>query len=273
MSAALPSSPLLPSALSSSPSRCPSRRSPRRCLAARPGVTLFASAASSGKPAPRAPKRGEFTAQVAATEPDSVDALEQASSVTATLPPAGSNPLDTDVEEVLLSREQLQTRVAQLASRISLDLAGRDDVIFLGVLTGAFMFTSDLLKHLTIPAEVKFVKASSYGSTTESSGDVTISTDMLREEDVCGKTVVIVEDIVDTGGTLAGIVGFLREMQPREVLVACLLDKPSRRVVEVQVDYKGFTIPDKFVIGYGLDFAEKYRCLPYIGVLKPELYL
>mmetsp|Transcript_37547 Transcript_37547/g.106030 ORF Transcript_37547/g.106030 Transcript_37547/m.106030 type:complete len:287 (-) Transcript_37547:312-1172(-) len=186
--------------------------------------------------------------------------------------PPGTSPLDADVEHVLISHADIDNRVSQIAAQISEDLKGREDVMVVGVLTGAFMFTSDLLKKLTIPAEVKFVKTSSYGNATESSGDVTISTDLIKKSEVQGKTVLLVEDIIDTGGTLNSLVNFLSEFEPREIRIVCLLDKPARRVVKVPVDYTAFTIPDHFVIGYGLDFAEKYRCLPYIGVLKPEMY-
>eukprot|EP00193_Tetraselmis_chui_P000095 CAMPEP_0177757130 /NCGR_PEP_ID=MMETSP0491_2-20121128/3479_1 /TAXON_ID=63592 /ORGANISM="Tetraselmis chuii, Strain PLY429" /LENGTH=197 /DNA_ID=CAMNT_0019272761 /DNA_START=313 /DNA_END=906 /DNA_ORIENTATION=+ len=183
------------------------------------------------------------------------------------------NPLDNDVERVLLSEAELQTRVVEIADEISEDLVGRNDVVMLGVLTGAFMFTSDLVKNLSIPAEVKFMKASSYGKATESCGEVDISNAFVNSDDIEGKTVVIVEDIIDTGNTLLGLTAYIQSLKPREVRIVCLLDKPSRRKVNLKVDYTAFSVPDEFVIGYGLDFAGKYRCLPYIGVLKPELYM
>eukprot|EP00191_Tetraselmis_sp_GSL018_P007202 CAMPEP_0177605102 /NCGR_PEP_ID=MMETSP0419_2-20121207/16506_1 /TAXON_ID=582737 /ORGANISM="Tetraselmis sp., Strain GSL018" /LENGTH=215 /DNA_ID=CAMNT_0019099197 /DNA_START=259 /DNA_END=906 /DNA_ORIENTATION=+ len=183
-----------------------------------------------------------------------------------------ANPLRDDLAEIILSASEIQSRVEEVAAELSIRLAGKDNILILGVLTGAFIFTSDLVRHLSIPAEVKFVKASSYGTGTVSSGTVSISEDSICEHDVYDKTVVVVEDIVDTGNTLKRLLGCLRSSQPRDVISVCLLDKPSRRQVNLKADITAFEIPDKFVVGYGLDFAEQYRCLPYIGVLKPEKY-
>ncbi len=173
-----------------------------------------------------------------------------------------------DLASVLLTAEQIAARVAELGRQITRDYGGQP-VVVLGVLNGVVVFLADLLRHLDLPCEVDFVTLASYGSSTVSSGEITL----VREPRLPleGKRVLVVEDIVDTGRTLAWLVNWLRE-RAAEVRVCCLLDKASRREVPVRLDYVGFEIPDAFVVGYGLDFAQAYRNLPYVAVLKPEVY-
>jgi hypoxanthine phosphoribosyltransferase len=173
------------------------------------------------------------------------------------------------IAEVLLTEEQIARRVRELADRLSRDYAGKE-LVLVGVLNGAFVFLADLLRALTVPAEVEFVGASSYGDGTVSRGVCELTKDLDRP--IEGKHAVVVEDIVDTGRTLAAIVECLRTRGAASVEVCALLDKPSRRVVGLQPRYIGFEIPDKFVVGYGLDFAHHYRGLPGVAVLEPEAY-
>lgn len=176
-----------------------------------------------------------------------------------------------DVERVLFSAGELAGRVKELGRDLARDFDGRRPLL-LGVLRGAFVFMADLARALEpVPdsTEVGFLRASSYGSGTESKGQVTVAT---GGPDVRGRHVVLVEDIVDTGRTLAALVGRLRAEGAASVTTCTLLDKPARRVVEVEVDHACFTCPDEFVVGYGLDFDERYRTLPYVGVLKPDMY-
>ncbi len=176
--------------------------------------------------------------------------------------------LDADVAEVLVNREQIQSRVAQLGSQIAQDYAGLNPVLVC-VLKGALMFLSDLMRHIDTHFEIDFMAISSYGGTrTESSGVVRILMDLASNID--GRHVLIVEDIIDTGRTLTYIMQNLRTRQPASLKVCTLLDKPARRELQVPLAYVGFEIPDKFVIGYGLDYDEHYRNLPYVGVLRPD---
>ncbi|KAK9134395.1 hypothetical protein Syun_013725 [Stephania yunnanensis] len=183
---------------------------------------------------------------------------------------------DDDIEEILWTEEQISRRVAAMASQISDDLNGASSPpVFVGVATGAFMFLADLVKRIEVPVVVDFVRVESYGSGTESNGAPTISWDV--KNDVKGKHVVLVEDIVDTGNTLSCLIAHLQSKGARSVSVCTLLDKPARRKVNFELVgegkyYCGFECPDYFVVGYGLDYAELYRNLPYIGVLKPEIY-
>lgn len=167
--------------------------------------------------------------------------------------------------EILLTAGQINVRIHELGAAITSDYAGRKPLL-LGVLKGATIFLSDLIRTIDLPLQLDFMAASSYGSGTESSGDVKIDKD--SDVAVRGRDVIVVEDIIDTGRTLALLLNFLRARGAASVKLAALLDKPSRRVVKVEVDYIGFTIPDAFVVGYGLDFDERYRNLPYIGVVK-----
>ena len=173
------------------------------------------------------------------------------------------------VKEVLISEEELKQRVAELGKQISEDYRG-EDVVLVCVLKGAVMFFSDLSRHITGNVTLDFISCSSYGSSTVSSGVVRILKDLDRP--VEGKNVVVVEDIVDTGTTLHYLLKNLKSRNAKSVRLAALLNKPDRRKVDVHVDYQGFVIPDYFVVGYGLDYDEKYRQLPYVGVLKEEVY-
>lgn len=174
-----------------------------------------------------------------------------------------------DVSEVLLTEEQIQQRVRELAEQISADYQGKD-LLLVCVLKGGILFLTDLMRQLDIPHAIDFMAISSYGAGTESSGVVRILMDLNTS--IEGKNVLIVEDIVDTGYTLDYILRNLSTRRPASLKVCALLNKPSRRQVDVPIHYVGFDIPNKFVIGYGLDFGEKYRNLPFVGVLKPEFY-
>ena len=178
-------------------------------------------------------------------------------------------PSEHDIESVLLSAEQIQVRVAELGAQISRDYEGKDPVL-IGVLVGAAVFTADLLRYITIPCFLDFVAISSYGKESRSSGVVRIIKDL--DESVESRHVVIEEDIVDTGLTLNYLLESMRHRNVATVKSAALLDKPSRRLTNVHVDYPGFEVPDEFVVGYGLDFAQRYRNFPYVGILRPEVY-
>jgi hypoxanthine phosphoribosyltransferase len=173
------------------------------------------------------------------------------------------------IAEVLLTEDQIRAKVAELAAVLSREYQGRR-LVLVGVLNGAAVFVADLLRRLAVPAELDFVAVSSYGRSTVSCGEVQLTKDIGCN--LQGKDVVVVEDIVDTGRTLSFLVECLRAKGPTSVRVCALLDKPSRREVDFQPDFVGFEIPDRFVVGYGLDFALEYRGLPYVAVLKPEAY-
>jgi hypoxanthine phosphoribosyltransferase len=179
-----------------------------------------------------------------------------------------STELEQGVSEVLIDEETLRGRIAELGEEISRDYAGRD-LLLVGVLKGAVFFMADLMRHLTVPCEIDFMAISSYGAATDSSGVVRILKDL--DINIEGRNVLIVEDIIDSGLTLAYLMRNLESREPASLEVCCLLTKPERREIDVNVRYTGFEIPNKFVIGYGLDFAERYRNLPYVGVLHPEL--
>jgi hypoxanthine phosphoribosyltransferase len=178
--------------------------------------------------------------------------------------------LQNDIAKILISREQLQQRVAELGEAISRDYAGKD-LLLVCILKGGVVFLSDLVRAIRIPHAIDFMAISSYGGTrTESSGVVRILMDLNTS--IENRNVLIVEDIIDTGHTLAHIVDLLKTRNPRSLRICTLLNKTSRREVPVQVDYIGFDIPNEFVVGYGLDYNEIYRNLPFVGVLKPERY-
>lgn len=170
--------------------------------------------------------------------------------------------------EVLFDREELKNKVAELGSKITEEYRGRE-VLVVGILKGAFIFMADLIREIQIPLEIDFMDVSSYGISTSSSGEVRIIKDL--ENSIQDKDVLIVEDIIDTGLTLKYITEILKTRNPRSVKVCCMLDKPSRRKTDIQADYVGFTIPDRFVVGYGLDYAEQYRNYPAVCVLKPTM--
>jgi hypoxanthine phosphoribosyltransferase len=175
-----------------------------------------------------------------------------------------------DIGEVLLSEEAIQARVAQLGTQISADYGGRQ-LTLVSVLKGSLPFMADLMRAMTIPVRIDLMEVSSYGgASTESSGLVRILKDLSAS--IEGEEVLIVEDIIDTGLTLNYLVRYLRGKNPRSLRICTLLDKPARRLVEIPVDYIGFTIPDQFVVGYGLDYGELYRNLRFVGVLRPEVY-
>lgn len=174
-----------------------------------------------------------------------------------------------DVKETLLTREQIADRIREMGAQISADYAGKE-ILMIGVLRGAVIFMSDLARAITVPVALDFMAVSSYGSSTTSSGVVRILKDL--DEAVQGRHVLVVEDIVDTGLTLNYLLDNLKSREPASIRLCTLLNKPERRKAKVNIDYNGFTIPDEFVIGYGLDYAERYRNLPFIGILKPEVY-
>jgi hypoxanthine phosphoribosyltransferase len=167
--------------------------------------------------------------------------------------------------KVLIDEQTLDKKVSEIADEINRKYNG-ETLIVVGVLKGAFMFMSDLLKKITVDTEVYFLKASSYGSGTESTGNVKITKDI--EKDIKGENVLLVEDIIDSGYTMKEVLKILGEREPKALELCSCLSKPDRRVCDVKIDYLGFEIPDKFVIGYGLDYAEKYRNLPYIGYIE-----
>jgi hypoxanthine phosphoribosyltransferase len=177
--------------------------------------------------------------------------------------------IHADVEEVLLTQEQIQARVAELGAQLTADYAGRDPVL-ISVLKGSIVFLADLVRGMEIPLSIDIMEVSSYGAATESSGQVRILKDLSNP--IEGRHVIVVEDIIDTGLTLNYLLRYLREKAPASLGICCLLDKPARRLTEIEIDYVGFTIPDRFVVGYGLDFGERYRNLPYVGVLRPSVY-
>ena len=177
--------------------------------------------------------------------------------------------LEKDIESVLFSAEQLKQRVREIAAEIERDYAGKE-IMLISVLRGSFVFMADLCRAIDLPCTIDFMSVSSYGKGTTSSGQVQITKDL--SEDISGRHVIVIEDILDSGNTLSYLLRLLEHRHPASIRLCTLLDKPDRRTKPVQVHYSGFTIPDAFVVGYGLDYAEKYRNLPYIGILKPEVY-
>ncbi|WP_213974407.1 hypoxanthine phosphoribosyltransferase [Tepidanaerobacter acetatoxydans] len=178
--------------------------------------------------------------------------------------------LNNDIERVLITEKQLKEKVEQLGKKISSDYKNSDNFLMVGVLKGAVVFMSDLIRCINLPLQIDFMAVSSYGTSTESSGVVRILKDL--DESVEGKDVLIIEDIIDSGLTLSYMYNILKSRKPASIKICALLDKPSRRKVELDVDYLGFEIPDYFVVGYGLDYAGKYRNLCDVCVLKPEIY-
>jgi hypoxanthine phosphoribosyltransferase len=178
-------------------------------------------------------------------------------------------PIHEDVEEVLLTGDQIRNRVAELGRELSVDYTDRDPVL-VSVLKGSIIFLADLIRDMEIPLSLDLMEVSSYGASTESSGQVRILKDLSKP--IEGRHVIVVEDIIDTGLTLNYLLKYLADKGPASVRICCLLDKPARRLAEIPIHYRGFTIPDRFVIGYGLDYDERYRNLPYIGVLRPAVY-
>jgi hypoxanthine phosphoribosyltransferase len=176
--------------------------------------------------------------------------------------------LESAVGEVLIDTDALSARIAELGAEVSADYEGRD-LLLIGVLKGAVFFMADLMRKLTIPCEVDFMAISSYGASTDSSGVVRILKDL--DINIEGRDVLVVEDIIDSGLTLSYLMRNLEAREPASLEICALLTKPERREIEVPVRYVGFEIPNRFVIGYGLDFGERYRNLPYVGILDPSL--
>ncbi len=174
-----------------------------------------------------------------------------------------------EIEKVLISSEEIQAKVAEMAAAIDADYAGRE-VLLVGVLKGAVMIMADLARALTVPVSMEFMAVSSYGSSTSSSGVVRILKDLDRE--VADRHVLVVEDVIDSGLTLSWLLRNMKSRGPASVEVCALLRKPEAAKVDLPVRYVGFDIPSEFVVGYGLDYAERYRELPFVGLLKPEVY-
>ena len=178
--------------------------------------------------------------------------------------------MNQDIDHVLVSEEQLRAKVTELGARISRDYAGRQ-LLLVSILKGSVVFMADLMRAITIPCSIDFMVVSSYGgANTTSTGLVKIVKDL--DQDLTGKDVLIVEDILDTGITLSNLVPMLKMRNPCSERLCTILSKPSRRKAQIEPDYLGFEVPDEFVVGYGLDYDETYRNLPYVGVLKPEVY-
>ncbi len=177
--------------------------------------------------------------------------------------------LEKAIQEVLFSEEQLDKRVREIAAEIEKDYEGKE-IMLISVLRGSFVFMADLCRRIDLPCTLDFMSVSSYGNSTTSSGQVQITRDL--SSDITGKHIIVVEDILDSGNTLSYLLKLLEQRNPASIRLCTLLNKPERRVKHVDVHYSGFDIPDAFVVGYGLDYAEQYRNLPYIGILKPEVY-
>ena len=177
--------------------------------------------------------------------------------------------LEKDLAGVLIGEEEIKRKVEELGRQISADYKGKK-VLVISILKGAFVFMSDLVRNLDLDVEIDFMVVSSYGSGTESTNSLNIRLDLSRPIDGCD--VLIAEDVLDSGNTLSKVKNMLLQRKPASLRIATLLDKPSRRVTPIDIDYCGFMIPDEFVVGYGLDYAEKYRNLPYIGILDRKVY-
>ena len=174
----------------------------------------------------------------------------------------------TEIEQILITQEQLAKRVAEMTRQIERDYKGKELVV-VSLLNGTVMFLADLIRHLELPLRLDFIGVSSYGAGTES-GELVFTKELRL--DVAGRDVLLVDDILDTGRTMTRVLAKLCALRPRRIKTCVLLDKPSRRVEDVKPDYVGFEIPDVFVVGYGLDYAERYRNLPFVGVLQPKVY-
>lgn len=177
--------------------------------------------------------------------------------------------MHNDLKEIIVTTEEIDNILTRLANRLNIDYAD-DELVVITVLCGSMIFASDLVRRLTMPLTMECMKVSSYGNSSVSSGTLNVQLDV--QHDIKGKKVLIIEDIIDTGNTLSHLKKYLEECQASDVKICAMLDKPSRRTNNISPDYCGMTIPDEFVVGYGLDYAEKYRNLPYIGILKKEIY-
>ncbi len=174
-----------------------------------------------------------------------------------------------DIQKILLTKEEIADKVDELSERINRDYAGQQPML-IGVLKGSFVFMADLIRRINNYCTIDFMAVSSYGNQTITTGAVQIDKDLSH--DIAGRDILIIEDILDSGVTLNYLKGYLTNRRPSSLRICTLLDKPERRKADIIADYSGFNIPDAFVVGYGLDYAERYRNLPYIGVLKPEIY-
>ncbi len=179
--------------------------------------------------------------------------------------------MDQDIQTILVTETELDRVTFRIASEIDRDYKDAEHLVLLCILKGSIVFTGELMRKLTIPSEIDFMKVSSYGSGTTSSGRVNIILDIMRS-DLNECDILIIEDIIDSGRTLSYLAEYLRLKGAKSVKTCALLDKPSRREVDFQPDYIGLEIPDEFVVGFGLDYDERYRQLPYIGILKPSVY-
>ena len=180
--------------------------------------------------------------------------------------------LKNDIARILLTEEEINSIVKRISSEIDAHYKERSSrLLLLGILKGSVVFMGDLMKHITVPVEIDFMKVSSYGSATVSSGSINIILDLYRN-DLANTDILIVEDIIDSGRTLSYLVEYLRLKGAKSVRTCTLLDKPGRREVEFEADHVGAIIPNEFVVGYGLDYDEKYRALPFVGILKPHVY-
>ncbi len=179
--------------------------------------------------------------------------------------------MEQDVKKILFTKEEIQARIKELGKQIQEDYKDAKKLLVIGILKGSCVFFADLIREINLPIEIEFMSVSSYQDSSISSGEVKITKDVNTS--VAKKHVLFVEDIIDTGFTMSKVMEMFRERGANSVKLCSLLSKPDRRKVEIEIDYLGFTIPDEFVIGYGLDFAEKYRNLPYVGVLDESVYL
>ncbi|MBP8639779.1 MAG: hypoxanthine phosphoribosyltransferase [Oscillospiraceae bacterium] len=177
--------------------------------------------------------------------------------------------MTNDIMKVLLSKEDIDARVSELGKEITEKFLGTEP-LFVGVLKGSYVFMADLMRHVNLKCSMDFMAVSSYGSGTTSSGAVKINKDL--NEDITDRHIIIVEDILDSGITLTYLCGYLQNRKPASITLVTLLDKPARRKAPIKADFVGFEVPDEFVVGYGLDYDEKYRNLPFVGILKPEVY-
>lgn len=177
--------------------------------------------------------------------------------------------MNQDILKVLYSEEEIAKRISDMGAELYEDLKGKNP-LFVSVLRGAFVFMADIVRACQVKSDVEFIAVSSYGNATSSSGAVQITHDI--QQDISGRNLVVIEDILDSGNTLSFLKQYFLTKGAASVTICTLLDKPSRRTKAITADYIGFTVPDEFVVGYGLDYAQKYRNLPYIGVLKPEVY-
>ena len=176
--------------------------------------------------------------------------------------------MNNDIESVYLSQEQIAKKVKEMAQKINEDYVGKD-ILLVPTLKGSFMFASDLIRNIKLPCDIDFIALSSYGNAAETSGKVKITKDLTM--DISNKHLIIIEDIIDSGVTMDFLINYLKLKNAASVEIATLLNKPARRKKDINIKYSGFEVDDQFLVGYGLDYAEKYRNLPYIGILKSEL--